>query len=109
MNNIFGRVFLKGILGGFAFQKVFFGSSVNGKVFLGVIPKYPTPLIPVCMFINSTAWANEKVLATASPESDFNQEEADKRIFPNAFHGAQNGHSSVIVKSLDTDVEVLAL
>ena len=61
------------------------------------------------MFINSTPWANEKVLATASPESDSTQKEADTRIFPNAFHGAQNGHSSIIVKSLDTDVEVLAL
>ena len=53
--------------------------------------------------------SNEKVLATALPELDSNQEEADTRIFLHAFHGAQNGHSSIIVKSSDTDVEVLAL
>ena len=39
----------------------------------------------------------EKVLATASPESDSNQEEADMHIFPHAFYGAQNGHSLIIV------------
>ena len=53
--------------------------------------------------------SNEKVLAIALPELDSYQGEADTRIFLHAFHGVQNGHSSIIVKSSDTDVEVLAL
>ena len=36
--------------------KYFYGCSVSGKVFFWVVQKYPTPLIPVCMFINSTPW-----------------------------------------------------
>ena len=53
--------------------------------------------------------ASEKVLATVLPALDSNQEEADTRIFLHAFHGEQNGYSSIIVKSSDTKVEVLAL
>ncbi len=35
-------------------------------------------------------------------------EEADTRIFFYAQHAAQEGHSSILIRSSDTDVEVLA-
>ena len=37
------------------------------------------------------------------------QEEADTRMFLHASHAANNGASSVVVKSLDTDVAVIGL
>ena len=39
----------------------------------------------------------------------FCQEEADTRMFLHASHAANNGASSVVVKSLDTDVAVIGL
>ena len=37
------------------------------------------------------------------------QEEADTKIFLHANHAAALGHSSILIKSSDTDVEVMAL
>ena len=37
------------------------------------------------------------------------QEEADNKIFLHANHAAALGHSSILIKSSDTDVEVMAL
>ena len=42
------------------------------------------------------------------PELFSQQEEADTRIFLHANHAAQNGHSKIIIRSTDTDVQVLA-
>ena len=49
MNSVL-RVFFRVLL----FGKYFFGFSVSGKIFFGVVQKYPTPLIPVCRFVKST-------------------------------------------------------
>ena len=50
MNSVYGGYFFRVLL----FGKYFGGCFVSGKVFLGVIQKYPTPLIPVCVLIMST-------------------------------------------------------
>ena len=52
MNSVFEGISFKG----FTLRKVFFGFSVGGKVFFGVVEKYATPLIPVCRFVKSTPW-----------------------------------------------------
>ena len=51
MNNVFEGIFRVLLIG-----KYFGGFSVGGKVFLWVVQKYRTPLIPVCRFVKSTPW-----------------------------------------------------
>ena len=49
MNSVFVGIFRV-----LFFGKYFLGFSLRGKVFFGVVQKYPTPLIPVCRFVKST-------------------------------------------------------
>ena len=51
---------------------------------------------------------NEIVLSEEFPDLSSNQEEADTKIFLHAKNAASNGHTSIVIKSSDTDVEVLA-
>ena len=46
---------------------------------------------------------------TLLPDYRCNHEEADTQMFFHALKGAQSGHRSIVIKSSDTDVEVLAL
>ena len=46
---------------------------------------------------------------TLLPDYRCNHEEADTRMFFHALKCAQSGHRSIVIKSSDTDVEVLAL
>ena len=49
-----------------------------------------------------------QVVSECIPELGNTQEEADTKIFVHAKHASNDGHESIIVKSSDTDVEVLA-
>lgn len=55
--------------------------------------------------------ANEEHSVTVQeiPELETTQEEADSRIFLHAKHASDQGHPRVVIRSCDTDVEVLAL
>ena len=48
------------------FSKSILGSSVTSKLFLGALPKYPTPLIPACSYALSTYRALKTVLISVS-------------------------------------------
>ena len=50
----------------------------------------------------------EIVLSEEFPDLSSNQEEADTKIFLHPKNAAFNGHTSIVIKSSDTDVEVLA-
>ena len=51
-----------------------------------------------------TSLRDEKITALYT-----DQEEADGRMLLHAKNAAQHGHNTIIIRSLDTDVEVLAL
>ena len=50
-----------------------------------------------------------KLQSTPIPELRCSQEEADTRMFLHAKHAAEHGYRDIIIRSSDTDVEVLAL
>ena len=51
---------------------------------------------------------NVTVSANTALELNSNQEEADTRMFLHSSHASNAGHGRIAIKSLDTDVEVLA-
>ena len=59
---------------------------------------------------NCTKLVSSNGTTTASDVSELwtNQEEADTRMFLHAEHASQNSHQCIVIKSSDTDVEVLA-
>ena len=53
--------------------------------------------------------ANGQVVSECVPKLGSTQEEADTKIFLHAKYASNDGHESIVVKSSDTDVEVIAV
>ena len=61
-----------------------------------------------CLHISSTT-NMDKLQSEEVPQLTCQHEEADTRLFLHAKHAADHGHSNILIRSSDTDVEVLAL
>ena len=53
--------------------------------------------------------ANGQVVSECVPKLGSTQEEADTKIFLHAKYASNDGHESIVVKSSDTDVEVITV
>ena len=54
------------------------------------------------------AESNEAVVRSVVPKLESTQEEADTRLLLHCAHAARQGHQTIVIKSPDTDVAVIA-